>query len=76
MVLALILNIIALIVILIETKWKWITSNLKIPFAHSITGILSIILAVAQVPLKFEIFSTINLLKKKIFKGYFRNSST
>ena len=68
MVLALILNIIALIVILIESKWNWITSNRKIPFAHSITGILSIILAVAQVPLKFEIFSINNLLKRKFSK--------
>jgi hypothetical protein len=56
MVLALILNIIALFVILSETNWNWITSGPTVAFTHSIIGIFTIIFAVAQVKLKIEIF--------------------
>ncbi len=49
MIFALILTIIAFIIILSETDWKWVTTSEPATFAHSIFGIACICLAIIEV---------------------------
>lgn len=44
-----VLSIIALLIILSDLGWKWVSSQLKVAFAHSILGILTICFAFIQV---------------------------
>ncbi len=49
MVFVLVFSIIALLVILSQLDWKWISTDRKVAFTHSIFGIFAIIFAFIQV---------------------------
>lgn len=43
------LSIIGLLLVLYAKEWSWVSSSIKINFAHSLTGIITISFSVIQV---------------------------